>query len=59
MKRVIFILAALLFIVPAGVFAASIGDPMRTLDEAWQSVVDNAYRIAEEYAGRITRVPPS
>lgn len=50
MKRIILILAAICFVIPAGAFAYSISDPKCTQDEAWQSVVDNAYQIAEEYA---------
>lgn len=50
MKRILFILAAICLIVPAGAFAYTMEKPMCTQDDAWQAVVDNAYEIAEEYA---------
>lgn len=50
MKKILLILAIICLVVPAGVFAYNIGEPLCTQDESWQAVVDNAYQIAEEYA---------
>jgi len=50
MKRIALFLTIIAVVLPAGVFAATLGGPLCTQDAAWESVLDNAYRLAEEYA---------
>ena len=50
MKRLILILSIIMLAIPVGVYAEPIGAPQCTRDEAWESVLDNAYQIAEQYA---------
>ncbi len=50
MKRLAFILAAIILLAQTSVFAYSDIGPMCTQDDSWKSVVDNAYQVAEQYA---------
>ena len=50
MKQILLILAIILFAVSSGVSAYSADGPKCTQDDMWEFVVNNAYRIADEYA---------
>lgn len=50
MKQITLILAIIFFTMPIGVSAYSIDGPRCTQDDSWELVVNNAFKIAEEYA---------
>ena len=52
MKKLTILFAIMLLVLPVSVFAEieTLGPPQCTQDEAWESVLDNAYQIAENYA---------
>ena len=51
MKRLFYLLPIVIVFTASIAFSADyLGGPLCTQDEVWKSVVDNAYKVAEEYA---------